>query len=98
MKLTHEFFTQKNNSKLFLISIYFLIKFLGTLFALYVFGKYTPLYDSLHFIQNDYAEDQHLRVKIVQVITKFLIMETVALVQFLSTEQLQVQSILFLLS
>jgi len=73
MKLVREFFIQKNNSKPVLISIYLLIKFLGTLFALYVFGKYTPLYDSLNFIQNGYAEDQHLRVKIIQVITKFLV-------------------------
>lgn len=66
--------------KLKITSIYIGIKLLGTLFALFVFNRFTPLVDSKNYINNFYSIDDHLRTLIVQQITTFLVSLTTPLI------------------
>jgi hypothetical protein len=66
--------------KLKITSIYIGIKVLGTLFALFIFNRFTPLVDSINYINNYYLEDMHFRTLIVQHITNILVSLTTPLI------------------
>lgn len=53
--------------------VYFGIKIFGTLFAIFVFNRFTPLVDSLNYINDFYYVDQHIRTRMIQQITTFLV-------------------------
>ena len=41
------------DSSLLIASSYLCIKLFGTIFAIYIFGQFTPLIDSLNYINNE---------------------------------------------
>lgn len=66
--------------KLKITSICIGIKVLGTLFALFIFNRFTPLVDSFNYINNYYLIDINLRTLIVQHITTLLVSLTTPLI------------------
>lgn len=64
----------QRNYKFRMACIYLGIKIFGTLFALFVFNRFTPLIDSINYINNYYHhDDEQIRTLIVQNITSFLV-------------------------
>ncbi len=66
--------------KLKITSIYIGIKVFGTIFALFVFNRFTPLIDSINYVNNFYLTDIPYRTLVVQYITNFLVSLTTPLV------------------
>jgi hypothetical protein len=60
--------------------IYIGIKVLGTLFALFIFNRFTPLIDSTNYINDFYYVDIHFRTLFVQYISSALVMLTTPLI------------------
>lgn len=56
-----------------IISLYLVIKIAGTLTALNIFHRYTPLIDSMNYISGYYFIDLNVRTLIIQHITSFLV-------------------------
>jgi len=63
----------QRNYKFRMACIYLGIKIFGTLFAIFVFNRFTPLIDSMNYINNYYYVDEHIRTLMIQNITTFLI-------------------------
>ncbi len=63
----------QRNYKFRMACIYLGIKIFGTLFAIFVFNRFTPLIDSMNYINNYYYVDDHIRTLMIQHITTFLV-------------------------
>ncbi|MDA9087568.1 hypothetical protein N9J99_00375 [Methylophilaceae bacterium] len=66
--------------KLKITFIYIGIKVLGTLFALFIFNRFTPLIDSINYINGFYDLEIHFRTLFVQRITTTLVTLTTPLI------------------
>ena len=74
----------EKNFKLKITFIYFGISLFGTLFALFIFNRFTPLIDSENYINGYYFIDPHFRTLFVQHITSAIASQTNPLITHLT--------------
>ena len=85
----------EKNFKLKITFIYLGISLVGTLFALFIFNRFTPLIDSENYINGYYLTDLHFRTRFVQHITSAITSLTNPLITHLTFSLFPAAAIFF---